>query len=49
MTKEIKLPNFHETVNVDKVNDFSLRELKALDRLLDGRATKQDYKILRGK
>ena len=44
--KEISMPNFGKAVNVDKVNEFSLAQLKALDRLLDGKATKRDYKIL---
>ena len=47
-TKEIKMPNFEEAVNVDKVKDFSLKQLKALDKLLDGKATQQDYDILKG-
>jgi hypothetical protein len=47
--KEIKMPSFHKTVNVDKINTFSLKELRALDKLLDGKATKKDYQILRGK
>lgn len=47
--KEIKMPSFHKTVNVNKINTFSLKELKALDRLLDGKATKKDYKTLRGR
>ena len=48
-TKEIKFPSFHETENVDKISSFSLAELSALDRLLDGKATKKDYALLRGK
>ena len=48
-TKEIKMPNFGKAVNVDKINSFSLAQLKALDKLLSGKATKRDYKILRGK
>ena len=47
--KEIVMPSFHKTVNVDKINTFSLKELEALDRLLDGKATKKDYQILRGR
>ena len=47
-TKEIKMPNFGKAVNVDKINSYSLAQLKALDRLLDGKATKRDYKILTG-
>ena len=46
--KEIVMPSFHETVNVDKINTFSLKELEALDKLLDGKATKKDYQTLRG-
>ena len=48
-SKEIKMPNFGKAVNVDKINSYSLAQLKALDRLLDGKATKRDYKILGGK
>ena len=47
-TKEIKMPNFGKAVNVDKVKDFSLEQLKALDKLLDGKATQKDYDILKG-
>ena len=32
----------------DKVKDFSLTQLKALDKLLDGKATQKDYNILKG-
>ena len=42
------MPNFDETVNAERINDFSLAQLKALDKLLDGKATPNDYKILRG-
>jgi hypothetical protein len=45
-TKEIKMPEFGKAVNVDKINSFSRKQLKALDRLLDGKATKKDYEIL---
>jgi|TARA_B110000285_G_C15052904_1_gene577986 hypothetical protein len=48
-SKEIKMPNFGKAVNVDKINSFSLAQLKALDKLLSGKATKRDYKILGGK
>ena len=48
-TKEIKMPNFGKAVNVDKINSFSLAQLKALDKLLDGKATKKDYETLGGK
>ena len=44
--KEITMPNFGEAVNVDRVKDFSLAQLKALDKLLDGKATQKDYNIL---
>ena len=44
--KEITMPNFGEAVNVDRVKDFSLTQLKALDKLLDGKATQKDYNIL---
>ena len=44
--KEIEMPNFKKAVNVDKINSFSLAQLKALDKLLDGKATQRDYNIL---
>jgi len=44
--KEITMPNFKRAVNVDKIKDFSLAQLEALDRLLDGKATEKDYNIL---
>jgi hypothetical protein len=44
--KEITMPNFDKAVNVDKIKDFSLAQLEALDRLLDGKATEKDYNIL---
>jgi len=44
--KEITFPSFHKTINADKINEFSIKELKALDRILDGKATKKDYKVL---
>jgi hypothetical protein len=40
--------DFKKTVNKKRLNDFSLAQLKALDRMLDGKATPKDYKILRG-
>ena len=52
--KEIKIPSDSfelissiMSANLDKVNTFSLKELKALDRLLDGKATKKDYETLK--
>ena len=47
--KEIILPNFIKAVNVDKIKEFSNAELDALDKLLDGKATKKDYNILKGR
>lgn len=44
--KEITFPSFHKTINVNKINEFSVKELEALNRILDGRSTKKDYKIL---
>ena len=41
-------PNFEKAVNVDRVNDFNLDQLEALNNLLDGKATKKDYDILKG-
>ena len=47
-TKQIEMPNFGDAVNVDKLNEFSLEQLKALDKLLDGKATQKDYDTLKG-
>jgi len=54
MMKEIKMPSISfelissiMSANLDKVNTFSPKELKALDRLLDGKATKKDYETLK--
>ena len=44
--KEVTFPDFHQTVNVTKIKSFSLKELNALDKLLDGKASKKDYAIL---
>ena len=44
--KEITMPNFDKAINVAKIKDFSLAQLEALDRLLDGKATEKDYNIL---
>ena len=44
--KEIEMPNFKKAVNVDKINSFSLAQLRALNNLLDGKATQRDYNIL---
>jgi hypothetical protein len=46
--KEIIMPYFGEAVNIDKVSTFSLSQLKALDKLLDGKATQKDYENLKG-
>jgi hypothetical protein len=32
--------------NKEIINSFSRKQLKALNRLLDGKATKKDYEIL---
>jgi|TARA_R100001143_G_scaffold62669_2_gene66608 hypothetical protein len=37
---------FKKTVNTEKINKLSLAELRALNNLLDGNATKKDYKVL---
>ena len=39
--------DFKKTVNTKKVNKLSLAQLTALNNLLDGKATKKDYKILK--
>jgi hypothetical protein len=41
-------PDFGKAVNVDRVNDFNVNKLEALNNLLDGKATKKDYDILKG-
>jgi len=46
-SKEITMPSFGKAVNVDRVKDLSLAKLKALDKLLDGKATQKDYDILK--
>jgi hypothetical protein len=33
-TKEIKMPEFGKAVNVDKINSFSRKQLKALNRMV---------------
>ena len=38
--------SFKKTVNTEKINKLSLAELRALNNLLDGNATKKDYKLL---
>jgi hypothetical protein len=43
--KEITMPNFGEAVNVDRVKDFSLAQLKALDKLLDEQREKEKNKV----
>ena len=45
--KEITMPNFGEAVSVSRVKDFSLAQLKALDKFFEGKATKKDYDILK--
>ena len=35
-----------KAVNVDKINTFSTAQLEALNRLLDGKATKKYYQVL---
>jgi hypothetical protein len=35
-------------VNKEAINKLSLEQLKALDKLLDGKATSKDRNILRG-
>ena len=39
--------DFKKTVNTKKVNKLSLAQLTALNNLLDGKATKKYYKILK--
>lgn len=35
-------------INKEAINKLSLEQLKALDKLLDGKATSKDRNILRG-
>ena len=46
--KEITTPNFGDAINIDRVSTFSLLQLKALDNLLNGKATVKDYDALKG-
>ena len=47
--KEITMPDFGEAVNVSRVKDFSPDQLKALDKVFEGKATQKDYDILKKK
>ena len=41
------MKEFKEAINNEAINRLSLRKLKALDRLLDGKATTKDREILK--
>jgi len=41
------MEEFKEAINNEAINKLSLRKLKALDILLDGKATAKDREILR--
>ena len=43
------MEQFKKAVNKEAINKLSLKKLKALDKLLDGKATDKDREILRGK
>jgi len=38
--------DFAQTVNSDATATFTLKQLNALNKLLDGKATKKDYEVL---
>ena len=40
--KEITLPEFHKTVDVTNIKEFTLKQLQALDKVLDGKATEKE-------
>ena len=39
--------DFKKTINTEKINKLSLAQLRALNNLLDGKATKKDYQLLK--
>ena len=39
--------DFKKTINTEKINKLSLSQLRALNNLLDGKATKKDYQLLK--
>jgi len=45
--KETILPEFHKTVDVTNIKEFTLKQLQALDKVLDGKATEKDYETLK--
>ena len=42
------MEDFKNAINTKAIDKLSLNHLKALDRLLDGKATEKDRKILTG-
>tara|TARA_R110000822_G_scaffold6653_1_gene27966 strand:+ start:916 stop:1050 length:135 start_codon:yes stop_codon:yes gene_type:complete len=42
------MKDFKNAINTKAIDKLSLNQLKALDRLLDGKATEKDRKILTG-
>ena len=41
--------DFAQTINADATATFTLKQLNALNKLLDGKATKKDYEVLYGR
>ena len=42
------MKDFKNAINTKTIDKLSINQLKALDRLLDGKATEKDRKILMG-
>ena len=42
------MEDFKNAINTKAIDKLSLKQLKALDRLLDGKATEKDKNILKG-
>lgn len=42
------MKDFKNAINTKAIDKLSLNQLKALDRLLDGKSTEKDRKILTG-
>jgi len=42
------MKEFEAAINNEAINKLSLKQLKALDKLLDGKATAKDREILKG-
>ena len=42
------MKEFEAAINNKAINKLSLKQLKALDKLLDGKATAKDREVLKG-